>query len=133
MLIWGPLRSEFLERIDRAQNAAADSLASAGVRWVSQETWNYELLQQYGQTPADYVCLLSFDGGAVPNPGLAGCGACLWMASAAEFRAECDPARLQWRSLYQSASHFGIQTNNSAEWHGLLAGLLAILRSRTVV
>ena len=130
-----PGRSCFATHVLRDRNDAADELAKKGVLGESQECWQVELLQQYCTCPCDYLCLVSFDGGASPNPGPAGCGSCVWLASNRCFREDVQLTEqsLQWQLLHSSSSHLGLQSNIYAEWHGLLSGLLAVIRIRTVV
>ena len=119
----------------RERNTAADEMATRGVVGQSSETWTLELLRQFRSSPSEFLCLASFDGGASPNPGPAGCGACVWLAKAHTFRdsVPIPEQQLDWQLLFSCSSHLGIQSNNFAEWHGLLSCLLALVKCRTDV
>ena len=60
--------------------------------------------------------LLRFDGGAVPNPGKAGCGAVLYQLQEGKYV-----------EVAVEMVHFDHATNNFAEYNGLILGLQLVL------
>ena len=127
---YSPGQAKLAEHIPREHNMAADALSKDGTRGLSREIWNVPLLQQYQHSPSSYVMLLTFDGGAQPNPGPSGCGCCVWLAQVPAVTCELALDSLQWESLCSRSAYLGKQTNNVAEWHGLLSALLAVSKCR---
>lgn len=83
-------------------------------KWFGMVYQYLSVIQESSDLTPHSSYTLMFDGGSRGNPGPSGCGFVIY---------EFDPVGKISKVLYEGHEYLGIQTNNYAEYIGLIAGL----------